>query len=136
MKYSKQAHEINVRIEPHWGAAEIIEAFERRHAELYGTRLGHGTTIVTARLTVIAALPRLTVRAAEATRNNLAPQPARKTAMPGVSADVAVFERALLSPGAEIEGPCLVEEVDTSFFLPEGAAGRIDVFANLIVTVK
>jgi N-methylhydantoinase A len=136
MKYSKQAHEINVRIEPEWNAAEVVESFEKRHLELYGTRLGHGTTIVTARLTAIAALPPLTVRAAEATANHAAPQPARKAAMPGVSADVAVFDRALLLPGAEIEGPCLVEEVDTSFFLPEGATGRIDVFANLIVTVK
>jgi N-methylhydantoinase A len=136
MKYSKQAHEINVRIEPEWNAAEVVESFEKRHLELYGTRLGHGTTIVTARLTAIAALPPLTARAAEATANHAAPQPARKAAMPGVSADVAVFDRALLLPGAEIEGPCLVEEVDTSFFLPEGATGRIDVFANLIVTVK
>jgi len=36
----------------------------------------------------------------------------------------------------EIRGPCLVEEVDTSFFLPKGATGRVDVFANLILTVK
>jgi N-methylhydantoinase A len=136
MKYSKQAHEINVRIEPEWNAAEVVESFEKRHLELYGTRLGHGTTIVTARLAAIAALPPLTARAAEATVDSAAPQPARTATMHGVTADVAVFDRALLVPGAEIEGPCLVEEVDTSFFLPAGATARIDVFANLIVTAK
>jgi N-methylhydantoinase A len=136
MKYSKQAHEINVRIEPHWSAAEIVDAFEVRHAELYGTRLGHGTTIVTARLTAIAALPPLNAMTAEPKVADAAPQPARKASMPGVGADVAVFERPFLGPGMEIQGPCLVEEVDTSFFLPKGATGRVDVFANLIVTVK
>ena len=84
----------------------------------------------------VAALPPLNPMTAEPKAADAAPQPARKASMPGVGTDVAVFERSLLGPGMEIQGPCLVEEVDTSFFLLKGAIGRVDVFANLIVTVK
>jgi hypothetical protein len=33
----------------------------------------------------------------------------------------------------EIAGPCLVEEFDTSFFVPAFATARVDPYGNLIV---
>jgi N-methylhydantoinase A len=132
MKYSKQAHEINVLISPHASMAEIVEAFESRHRELYGTRLGHPTTIVTARLAVVAALPPVTPRSEDET-SGASPAPVRRTALPGIGDGIAVFDRTLLWPGAEIAGPCLVEEIDTSHFVPSGATGRVDRFSNLIL---
>jgi N-methylhydantoinase A len=133
MKYSKQAHEINVLIDPNWSPAEVVEAFEQRHFSLYGTRLGHATTIVTARLTAIAALPPLEPVSGH-DRAGTTPVPVRMTAMPGVGEAIAVFDRTQLWPGMRIVGPCLVEEVDTSFYVPAGASGRVDAFSNLIVS--
>jgi N-methylhydantoinase A len=135
MKYAKQAHEINVRIEPDWTRAEVVEAFETRHAELYGTRLGHATAIVTARLTAVSALPPLKAKAVKEVTDRPAKR-IRTTSMPGIGKEIAVFNRLDLSPGLEVSGPCLVEEVDTSFFLPAGARGRVDPYANLLVTLS
>jgi N-methylhydantoinase A len=132
MKYSKQAHEINVRIPPHASMGEIVEAFESRHLELYGTRLGHATTIVTARLAFVAALPPVTPRSEDET-TGASPEPVRRTTLPGIGERIAVFDRTSLRPGMEIAGPCLVEEIDTSHFVPAGAAGRIDRFSNIIL---
>jgi N-methylhydantoinase A len=135
MKYAKQAHEITVRIEPNWTRDEVVEAFETRHAQLYGTRLGHATAIVTARLTGISALPSSNTRPVK----KVADRPARAirtTSMPGIGKEIAVFDRLDLGPGTEISGPCIVEEVDTSFFVPAGARGHIDPYANLLVTLS
>lgn len=133
MKYSKQAHEINVPIDPAWLPEAVVEAFEQRHLALYGTRLGHATTIVTARLTAVAAMPRLEPTYLRE-HAETAPRAVRTTAMPGVGVAVAVFDRTQLRPGMRIEGPCLVEEVDTSFYVPPGASGRVDAFSNLVVS--
>ena len=34
-----------------------------------------------------------------------------------------------------LAGPCLIEEVDTSFYVPVGATTRVDPYRNLVVTV-
>ena len=60
----------------------------------------------------------------------------RTTSMPGIGKEIAAFNRLDLSPGAEVSGPCLVEEVDTSFFVPASARGRVDPYANLLVTLR
>ncbi|MCW6509278.1 hydantoinase/oxoprolinase family protein [Lichenifustis flavocetrariae] len=134
MKYAKQAHEINVLIEPDWSPSQVVDAFEARHFALYGTRLGHKTAVVTARLTAVAALPPLEPQSGHA-RPDRKPKPVRTTDMPGVGSSVAVFDRTELWPGMHVDGPCLVEEYDTSFFVPSGATGRVDPYRNLIVRI-
>jgi N-methylhydantoinase A len=134
MKYSKQAHEINVLIPPQASMAEIVESFESRHLELYGTRLGHATTIVTARLAIVAALPPVTPRSEHETIG-ASSAPVRRTTLAGIGDNIAVFDRTSLRPGMEIVGPCLVEEIDTSHFVPAGATGRVDRFSNLILRI-
>jgi N-methylhydantoinase A len=44
-----------------------------------------------------------------------------------------VFERALLGPGSELEGPAVVEEPAASTVVFPGQRLRVDDFGNLIV---
>jgi N-methylhydantoinase A len=135
LRYLKQAHEIAVVVRPDWAAAQIAAAFEERHHTLYGTRLGHPLMVVTARLTATSAVPPLEP-ARRTLKGRAVPAPVRLTALAGVGAHVPVYDRATLPPEVMVAGPCLIEERDTSFYMPPGAVGQADSFGNLIVRSK
>nr|WP_246429601.1 hypothetical protein [Prosthecomicrobium pneumaticum] len=135
LRYVKQAHEISVVVEPDWPAERIVAAFEDRHFTLYGTRHGHPVMVVTGRITAIADMPPLEIRP-ETETDRPAPPAERTTAVAGLAEPVAIIDRQGLRPGMRLAGPCLVEEVDTTFYVPPGASARVDPFRNLIITVK
>jgi N-methylhydantoinase A len=64
------------------------------------------------------------------------PAPVRLAALAGVGTQVPVYDRATLPPEILVAGPCLIEERDTSFYMPLGAVGQADAFGNLIVRTK
>ena len=135
LKYLKQAHEINVGVAPDWTAARIAEAFEQRHRTLYGTSLGHRLMAVTARLTAMAPASALDPVRMTAD-SGAAPRIVRMAAIVGIDAPVPVFDRTSLRPGAALAGPAIVEEVDTSFYMPPGSDAAVDPYGNLIVRLK
>ena len=134
LRYLKQAHEIAVAVQPDWNAAEIAAAFEQRHHALYGTALGHPLMTVTARLTAVAAAAPL--QPARRQPGAGAAKPVRLAVLAGVDTQVPVYDRAALPAEVGLAGPCLVEERDTSFYLPPGASGHLDAYGNLIVRLK
>ncbi|MBH0238355.1 hydantoinase/oxoprolinase family protein [Methylobrevis albus] len=133
LRYVKQAHEISVLVDPDWTAAEITEAFEDKHFLLYGTRHGHAVMVVTGRVAAIADMPPLPI-SAEEERDDRTVVAARTTTIAGIAGEVPIYDRTTLGPGARFAGPCLVEEVDTTFYVPEGASARVDAFRNLVIT--
>jgi N-methylhydantoinase A len=135
LRYLKQAHEISVAVQPDWTEAQIAAAFEQQHHTLYGTALGHPLMLVTARLTAISAVQPLQPSRRQPDGWS-APKPVRLAALAGVGTEVPVYDRATLAPEAVLTGPCLVEERDTSFYMPPGASGYADTFGNLIVRPK
>jgi len=132
LRYVKQAHEITIHVAADWTADQIVQAFEQRHFELYGTRLGHAVLVVTARLTAAAAPPQLKPERFSLQSRRTA-EPVRWAGVIGVADKVPVIDRRMLAPGMVLAGPCLVEEVDTCLYLPPGASGDVDAFANLVV---
>jgi N-methylhydantoinase A len=133
LKYAKQAHEINVPIELGWSPTRIAEAFEQRHREAYGTSLGHEILAVTARITAISRLPPL--RLQEFPLGGERPEIRRTTSVVGVEAPIGVVARQSLQAGAQLEGPLLIEETDTMFYVPPGADVTVDAYKNLIVDI-
>ena len=132
LRYVKQAHEISVLIDPDWSAEQIAEAFEEKHFSLYGTRHGHAVMVVTSRVAAIADMPPLPI-SAEPEQVDAVPTAERMTTITGVAAPVAIYDRTRLLPGMRFPGPCLIEEVDTTFFVAEGAAVHVDPFRNLVI---
>jgi N-methylhydantoinase A len=45
-----------------------------------------------------------------------------------------VFDRGLLLPGAEVEGPAIVEQLDTTTVVGPGWLGHVDGYGNLVLT--
>jgi N-methylhydantoinase A len=52
---------------------------------------------------------------------------------PGGWTGAAVYDRERLDPGAQLEGPALVEGVDTTIVVPEGFTLSIDGFATAVL---
>jgi N-methylhydantoinase A/oxoprolinase/acetone carboxylase beta subunit len=48
---------------------------------------------------------------------------------------VAVFDRDSLTPGAIIDRPCIVEEVDATHIIPEQCVTTVDRYGNLIIRI-
>ena len=49
--------------------------------------------------------------------------------------DTPVYRRETLHPGAEIAGPAIVEQADTTVVIEPGMTGRIDAYDNILVEV-
>lgn len=49
--------------------------------------------------------------------------------------DTAVYDRALLGAGAELAGPAIIQQVDSTTVVPPGSSARVDAWGNIVVTV-
>jgi len=47
-----------------------------------------------------------------------------------------VYDRYRLSPGADLCGPAIVEERESTTVLPPGCGGPVDAFGSLLVEVQ
>ncbi len=48
--------------------------------------------------------------------------------------DTAVFDRNALTPGTRIDGPAILEEVESTLVLPPDFGGEVDAGLNFIAT--
>jgi N-methylhydantoinase A len=135
MRYVGQGHEVVVPLEPRrfsrGDAASLAEAFEARHQATYGRSIpGLEAEVLHWSIVVSTAED----KPAE-TRRARAPKP--RPAKPGgtrevydpdraATAIIPVFERAALRPGAEIEGPAIIVEDETSTVLTTAFACVVD----------
>ena len=57
----------------------------------------------------------------------------RQVRVDGVDCAAPVYDRLGLPEGAEIPGPALLEQPDTTIFVDPGLVGRVDALGNLII---
>ena len=50
--------------------------------------------------------------------------------------EATIYERLHLPVGAEIKGPALLEQPDTTIFVEPDLAGKVDEFGNLVISRK
>ncbi|HXM58869.1 MAG TPA: hydantoinase/oxoprolinase family protein [Candidatus Dormibacteraeota bacterium] len=119
-------------------AEQVREAFEAAYLRLYGRRPpGVEPEVLTWRLRVSGPRPTLAARSAGAP----APGPARKGRRPVWSeerrgfVEADVWDRYRLAPGAELAGPAVVEERESSALIGVGGRGVVDEHGNLRVEV-
>ena len=132
VRYVGQSHEVAVPIAPSRVDLNAIYAdFERLHQRLYGTRLGDPAEIVNIRVTVVGQVPKLKARSFRPTEMRIAPIGERQTAFS--EQPLPVFWRDGLPPGWRWDGACLIEEVDSVIYIPDGRV-EIDQFGNVRLT--
>jgi len=63
-----------------------------------------------------------------------APQAEIEVLLDGAPRRVALHRRAELVHGTTFDGPCVIAQDDTTTIVPDGYAGAVDRFGNLILT--
>jgi len=116
--------------------AAIEGAFTTTYAAAYGRLLpGVPVRVLNLRTAVIGARPKIDL---------LSMAPAHDASMAGASRgtrvvwfgdalEAAVFDRLALPVGAEIAGPAVLEQPDTTILIEPGQTGIVDRFGNLIL---
>ncbi len=126
-------------------ARGVAAAFHDAHERAHGRRLDTvAVEFATARVTVEAAttpaglVPRLAgAGAGSAAGPRAAAARTRRLRLPGWNAPrpAPVYARAALAPGAEVAGPALVEDGQSTALLPEGARLSVDAAGNLAIAL-
>jgi N-methylhydantoinase A len=134
MSYQGQVHRLRVPIRRGWSAERLRAAFVERHRAEFAADLGDlDVRLVSARTTVTAR--RAAAQLDHGPPAGRAPQPrALRPVYFEEWLQTPVYAREDLLDGAELEGPLIVEQDDTTAVVEPGMRVHVDRLMNLLVT--
>ncbi len=139
MRFRGQAHEHTIPapavIAQRADIEQIDAAFAVEYERAYGIRLAAPTEFVSLRVRATQRVPRLETPAPRAAERREVRKGARAAYFPaaGGFTDVAVYLRELAVPDQTFEGPCLIEEPETTVVVPPSWTAAIETGGNLVL---
>jgi len=142
MRYHGQSFELTVSVPPSRlrdsDRAWLAEAFGQEHERVYGHRAGAEEPVENVSLQLVARQsPRTRAkgRAMEQEMHDRRPSSSRRVYLDDEKGwcDVPLLQREDLRNGAA--GPILIEEYDSTTWIPPGARGRCDDLGNLVIAL-
>jgi N-methylhydantoinase A len=140
MRYVGQAYELEVAVQPEWLEAgdlrPLADAFHDRHERaFFHADREAPVEIVDLRVRAVGELPRPPDWNPQApSEGAIEVQRTRRITVAGARHEALVYARESLAIGATIDGPAIVEQSDTTTFVPAGWRVLIDGRANLLAT--
>ena len=116
--------------------AQIGAAFDQAYMATYGRLLPNGTRrVMNLRTAVIGRRPKfeLATLAPEGGTIAAAHKGQRQVHFGDSWHDTAIYHRLALPVGAEIQGPAILEQPDTTVLVDPGLVARVDAFGNTII---
>lgn len=144
MRYLGQGYEITVGLPPGLLGPAEIDRVRAGFNDTYAARYGYSTPeepieTVTWKLAATGTGPKVTLPkcAKVVDRVEEAMKPPRPAYFPeyGAYVECAIYDRYRLFPGAELDGPAVIEERESTTVLPPGCRAVVDEYASLIVSV-
>ncbi|MBI3978233.1 MAG: hydantoinase/oxoprolinase family protein [Chloroflexi bacterium] len=143
VRYQRQAYELSIPVaDGVLSAAEverIVALFHQEHDRAYGYhRLDHGVELVNVRLTALGRLPHVAVQEAPHDGHGAldAFKGSREVYFGGRWVQTPLYERARLSQGAAIDGPAIVEQLDSTTVVLPGQSATVDPYGNLLIQAR
>jgi len=147
VRYLGQSFEIavdlsHVDLQKPDAARQIAQAFHKGYAAMYGQADKDAPIeIINVRATAIGITAKppmapINERELQGAERKAKHATRRKIYFDGKSLDTAVFERKALAWGHEFEGPAIIDQYDTTVFVPEGFSARVDRLGNIIGELK
>jgi N-methylhydantoinase A len=138
LRYAGQSYDLTL---PFAGdAAALAEAFHARHERRYGYAVpGEAIEIAAVRVTAgerSGTAPRVEPAAAAPAGVDAARIGARPVWDDGRYVEAAVYARERLGAGEALAGPAIVEQYDTTCWVPAGWSATSDPHGNLILAVR
>ncbi len=113
--------------------------FHARHAEAYGfANESEPTQFVNLRLTAIGKVDRPTLRVLPSASDSAerALKGRRQVYFAEGRVDCAIYDRDLLLAGDVLDGPAIIEQMDSTTVVPPSARVEVERHGNLIITVS
>ena len=115
----------------------LLDEFHRRHKQLFGFSLDQPVEVVTLRVSAVGTLggtrmPRLTGKPVPAEKAVKEQRPVFFQEQ-GAPVLCDIFTRGMLSPDSVVQGPSILEGMDSTVVINPGWQGRIDEYGNCIL---
>ena len=137
MRYSGQWRSLAVPVgTPFTSVQEVVDAFGAAHEREYNyRRAGAGIEIFRLNLTAVGLTPKAELARHVADTARPEPRAWRKVGFGEESLETPIYWRDDLSSGAELPGPAVIQQLDSTTLVPPGASVTVDPWLNLIITV-
>lgn len=141
LRYAKQGVEITVDFPADSADAasvnRLIEAFHDLHERLYTfADRDAPVEIVNLRVTATGVMDKIDLPSLDAAPDGTSPEPSSRRSVhlgDGI-ADVSVYRRESLLAGHAVDGPAIIDQLDTTTVLLPGQTGVTDVYGSLLIT--
>jgi N-methylhydantoinase A len=141
MRYAGQSHNLMVSVSAATHDANdmsgVAAAFHTAHEAIYGFRESdQAIEVVTQRLSIIGKVPEVNLpRTAEPDAGSKASQKptTRKVFQKNEWVTVSVHQRGAMTPGGLVSGPAIVEQSDTTTWIPQGWNVKSDQRGFLLI---
>jgi N-methylhydantoinase A len=131
-RYQRQSYELSVPVPQgavtRAAVAEIANGFHQKHRQTYGhDNRAEPVQIVNLRVAAIGVIPPLTIRQ-EPAASGTGPNKARRTVWFRATGAVeaAVLDRARMPADSSVEGPAVVESLESTILVPPGWQARMN----------
>jgi N-methylhydantoinase A len=140
MRYFGQAHELNIRIDSQLATVEALQriglAFHAAHRHSYGHAMeGDPIEVVNYRVSAVGTSP-APVWVEHWNRDGDARKGRRKVYFENGRLPCPIYERRLLRPGCQVDGPAVLEQSASTTLLRPGQSGHVDAYGNLIILAE
>ena len=140
LRYHGQSFDLRVSMPEGRLDAESLRAAADRFHERHERRYGHASPnepveLVTVRLRARGVVdpPTLSVAEGTGTDAEATPRTTRPATFGGETGETPVYDRETLEPGAEFDGPAVVESVESTAVVPPGAGAHVDDSGNVVI---
>jgi N-methylhydantoinase A len=135
MCYVGQSFDVNVPLSDNLTLPEAITRFHERHTAIYGhADTSAAVRLMTARVQVVGVTskPQLGHIATDGLGALADEVESREVYENGCTRQARVYARGALRVGDCFRGPAIVEQYDTTTYVPDGFEVRVDPWLNLI----
>lgn len=144
-QFAGQVHALSMPLPDRELTADDVPELQERFHQIYERTYGRGTAwpgvppqLLNLSVTVTGRLPRPSIeeRRAEPRSAEQMMKGEREVHLPteGRRQVVPVFDEPAITPGSSLDGPALVEAVDTTLLVPRGVTATRDGLMNLVLT--
>lgn len=145
MRYGGQGYELTIDWPTGVPSSDILSAlrrnFENAHRQLYGYVADEEPIqIATLRIEAIGSVPKVTFKKHEDAYGQVSAAIVGKRSvwLPEKLSfvDVPLFDRALLQPGHVVQGPAVIEQMDSTTLVLATQIARVDHYLNLMIEAQ
>ncbi len=139
MRYRGQSYEIEAILDAGdigGGRVDgIAEAFHRQHQLVYDHADREAPVqVINLRLVIVGECPKPEFPRHDEVDGAAAAAGSIQVFLAGATREVPLYARSELRPGQRFDGPAVIAQSDCTTCVPEGLAGRVDPYGNLILS--